>query len=135
MALMMWLYRILAKMWRTLSRMAYQPDKLNFISADKVDKIFEKSSIATPLTYAVGASSSSTQTIAHTLGQKCFMTLAFSTDGTNYYMMQNRRVTSGGVFTYTANGWADSTNAYIFMQNSTASPVTFYIKYVLDTLT
>jgi len=115
--------------------MTYQPDKLNFISADKVDKIFVKLSVATPLTYAVGATTSTTQTIAHTLAQKCFVTMAYSTDGINYYAMQNRRVTSGGVFTYTANAWADSTNAYIFMQNSTASPVIFYIKYVLDTLT
>ncbi len=115
--------------------MTYQPDKLNFISADKVDKIFEKLSVATPLTYTVGASSSSTQSVAHTLGQKCLITLAFSTDGTNYYMMQNRRTNGTGTFTFTANGWADASNAYIFMQNSTGSSATFYIKYVLDTLT
>lgn len=106
---------------------------LNFYSGFPIDKVvFENKD--TPLSFTVGAGANSTQTVANPLGAKCFITLAYSIDGSNYYpggAILPTAIYAEGVV---ANGWTDATSVYIYMENNLASPQTFSIIYALDTI-
>lgn len=95
------------------------------------DKIVYESPV---LTYSVAATTATTQTVTNPYGQKAFITLAWSIDGTNYYPMQ-ATVSSNYVTQYTANGSCSASTVYIYMENNTGSTLTFYIKFVLDSIT
>lgn len=111
--------------------MAVDFTKLQFSSNYVADKIVYESPV---LTYSVGATTVITKTVDNSYGIKAFITLAWSVDGTNYYPMQST-VSSNYVTQYTANGWCSASTVYIYLENNTAGTLTFYIKYVLDSIT
>jgi len=110
--------------------MPSQVNKINYSSEYTIDKIVYENKDS-PLTYSVADSTTPTQTVTNPLGAKCFVTLAWSVDGSNYYPAQAIVSPSNP---YTANGWADATTVYIYMENFSGSTQTFYIKYALDTI-
>jgi hypothetical protein len=111
--------------------MAVDFTKLQASSDYVADKIVYESPV---LTYSVGATTATTKTVTNEYGLKAFITLAWSVDGTNYYPMQST-VSTNYVTQYTANGWCNNSTVYIYLENNTAGTLTFYIKYVLDSIT
>lgn len=111
--------------------MTYQPDKLNYYSGDGIDKVVAEN-IDTPLTYSVPDLTTQNQTLTNPYGIKCFITMSFSVDGTNYYPAQSVLTDLNPT---TANAWVDATSIYLVMENFSGSTKTFYIKYALDTIT
>lgn len=111
--------------------MAVDFTKLQFSSNHVPDKIVYESPV---LTYSVGATTVVTKTVTNSYGSKAFITLAWSLDGSNYYPMQST-VSINYVTQYTANGWCSDSTVYIYLENNTAGTLTFYIKYVLDSIT
>lgn len=103
-------------------------DKVRFTSLFPPDKIMYEGTYSQSL---AGGGTSTTITLANTVGQ-AFMTLAWSIDGTNYYPAM---AYTDSTAPYTANGWCDSNNVYIYMENYSAGTVTFYINYALDSIT
>jgi len=97
-----------------------------------IDKIVKEDNVATPLSYVVaGGGTTTTQSITNTYGIAGFVTLAWSIDGTNYYPAQ---AYTDALAPYTANGWCDASDIYIYMENFSAGSVTFDIILTLDTL-
>jgi hypothetical protein len=109
--------------------MAVDYTKLSFSSDKQIDKVVYESSV---ITYSVPAASSRTESLTNPYGSKCFITLAWSTDGTSYYPAQAYTAVTD---TYTVNGWVDQNSVYVYLENNSASPLTMYIKYALDTIT
>lgn len=102
------------------------------IASDYVsDKIVYESDV---LTYSVGATTATTKTVTNPYGIKAFITLTWSVDGTNYYPMQST-ISSNYVTQYTANGSCSASTVYIYLENNTAGTLTFYVKFVLDSIT
>lgn len=79
-----------------------------------------------------GGGTQSTYTVANPYGKKCFITLSWSIDNVNFYPAQ---AYTDGTAPYTANGWVDASNVYIYLENFSAGTVTIYVKYILDTIT
>ena len=111
--------------------MTLDTTKIAFTSDYISDKIVYESPV---LTYSQGATSSSTKTVANPYGAKAFITLAWSVDGTNYYPA-NATISTNYVTQYTANGSCSDSTVYIYLENNTGGSITFYIKFVLDTIT
>lgn len=103
-------------------------NKLEFATLFPIDKIVYESPV---LTYTQGASSETTRTVVNPYAKKCFITLVWSTNQIDYYPAQAYTTITN---TYSANGWVDSTSVYIHTQNNTGSSITYYIKFVLDTI-
>lgn len=104
---------------------------LGFLSTYTIDKIVYENSSA-PYTFGLADSSTVTNTIANPISTKCFITLAWSVDGTNYYPAQ---AVVSPTNPYTANGWVDNNFVYIYAENFSGSTQTFSIIYALDTTT
>lgn len=104
-------------------------NKVRFASIFPPDKIVLEDTYSQSL---AGGGTTTTVTIPHNYGQKCFITLRWSVDGTNYYSAQAYTDASAP---YTANGWCNDTNVYIYLENYSAGTVTFYIDYKLDSIT
>lgn len=79
-----------------------------------------------------GGGTTTTQELPNPTGIKCFITLAWSVDGSNYYPMQAYTDASAP---YTANAWVSASTIYLYMENYSAGTVTFYLKYALDSIT
>lgn len=99
-----------------------------FASQFPIDKIAYESEV---LSYTQGASSGTTRTLTNEYGRKCFISLIWSTDQTNWYPAQAYVTLTN---TYTVNGWVDASTVYIRTENNSGSSITFYVKYVLDTI-
>lgn len=113
--------------------MTLTPDvsKLNFVSNYPVDKVVAENK-ALPLIYTVAAYTEVTNSIPNPYGKKCFTTMSWSLDGSNYYPAQAKL---SNAFMPSANAWADATNVYFYLDNSgMATSSTFYIIYALDTI-
>lgn len=106
--------------------------KLNYTSQYPIDKVVVDDQVATPLTYTgIPDLTQTTQTVPNTFGQKCFVTLSWSVNGTDYYPAQAYTAANAP---YTANGWTDSALVYIFLENFSGGTVDFWIKFTLDTI-
>lgn len=103
-------------------------DKVAFATYWPIDKIVYESPV---LTYVQGAGSESTSLVDNPYGRKCFITLAWSFDQTNWYPAQAFTTLTS---VQTVNGWVDASNVYIHTRNGAGSSVTFYVKFVLDTI-
>lgn len=103
-------------------------NQIAFATAFPIDKVVYESPV---LSYTQGASSSSTRTVANSYGKKCFITLAWSLNQVDWYPAQAFTTLTN---VQTVNGWVDASNVYIHTRNNAGSSVTFYVKYVLDTI-
>lgn len=106
----------------------------NFDSNYLVDKVVYENK-DTPLTYSVGATTNVTQTVTNSYGAACFITMAWSIDGTNYYSADAVIPAAAYTTAQTANAWVDATTVYIYLENNSAGAVTFSVIYALDTIT
>jgi hypothetical protein len=105
--------------------------KLQFSSDYVADKMVYESDV---ISYSVGATTATTKTVTNPYGIKAFVTMIWSVDGTNYVPMQST-VSSNYVTQYTANAWCDASNVYLYLENNTNGALTFYLKFVLDSIT
>lgn len=103
-------------------------DTYSFTSDRNTDKIVYESDV---LSYGVGNGVTVTHEVANPYGAKCFTTLAWSVDNSNFYPAL---AVVGASNPYYANGWADNSTVYICLENFSGGTVTFYVKFVLDTI-
>jgi hypothetical protein len=109
--------------------MAFNPQKINYYSGLVIDKIVDDSAVTKPLTYTVAAFSTTTFIITNPYTSRPFITLAWSTDGVNFYPSQF----VPDIFdTKTVHGWTDANSIYIYIVAGTSGPFTFTVKYALD---
>lgn len=99
-----------------------------FASAYPIDKIAYEGTA----TESVANGVTTTKTYSNPYGKKAFVTLSWSVDNSNFYPAQ---AYTSPAAPYTANGWCDASNVYVYLENFSGSTVTFYIKYVLDSIT
>ena len=104
--------------------------KLNYTSQYPIDKIVQQDVTGT-LSYSQTTGGDTTHSMPNTYKKNGFVTLSWSIDGTNYYPAQAYTSPSAP---YTANGWCDNDNIYIFVENYSGSTQTFTIKLTLDTI-
>ncbi len=81
--------------------------------------------------YTVAATTTETKTEPHDAGAPCLPTSRWSVDNVNFYPAD---AYTEAAAPYTAKVTCDETNAYIWMENNTGSPVTFYVQYTLDSI-
>ncbi len=115
--------------WLRREATSQMPSNLAYFTGKyKTDKVVYESPV---LEYSVGGGATNTATIANPYGKKAFITLAFSTNGSDYYPAQAYVTMTN---TYTANGWVDANNVYIYCENNSGGTINFYVKYVLDAI-
>lgn len=107
--------------------MAEDLGKLAFTSTHPIDKIIEESAT---LSYVVGATTSSTQTISSPSSYTRLPTMKWSINNSDFYPMGTYDSQATG--NRGANISVDTNNVYIYLENNSGSSVTFYVKYVLD---
>lgn len=112
-----------------LDNLIANANKVRFTSLFPTDKIVYESTFSRSV---AGGGTQVTTSITNPYGQKAFITLAWSVDGTNYYPAQAYTAITAP---YTVNGWVDDTTIYIYIENYSGGTVTFYIKYALDSIT
>lgn len=106
-------------------------NKINYLSDDIIDKVFSENT-SDPISYGGIANGGTTvKTLLNPLGQKCFGTLAWSVDGTNYYPMQAYTSASAP---YTANISVNNSTIFFYLENFSGSTQNFWIIYALDTI-
>lgn len=81
--------------------------------------------------YTVAAGTTEVKTEPHSAGAKCLPTFRWSVDNSNFYPAD---AYTEAAAPYTAKATCDKTNVYIWLENSTGSPVTFYVQYTLDSI-
>lgn len=125
--------------------MSIDATKLQFYSGWPIDKIVASDSV--PAVYIVAAASSAlttaytVQSIANPYGQKCFTTMSYSIDATNFYdqntplFYYNSTVGSSVLKLQVSCACNASTIFFTFATNYTASSQTVTINWSLDTLT
>jgi hypothetical protein len=102
----------------------------NFASLFPPDKIALEGEVQ--YSKPTGAGTGTTETISNPLGYACFITIAWSIDGTNYYGSEQYPT---GTSLYSVNGSVSDSTISFYIRNQTGSTQTFYIKYALDTIT
>lgn len=105
------------------------------INKVKYNTVFQADKIVYEGTYSqsiAGGGTTTTVILSNPYRAKCFITLAWSIDNTNFYPAQAYTAASAP---YTANGWVDADNVYIYLENFSASTVIIYVKYALDVIT
>lgn len=105
------------------------------INKVKYNTVFPSDKIVYEGTYSqsiAGGGTTATITLDNPYDAKCFITLSWSIDNTNFYPAQAVVSPSNP---YTANGWVDATSVYIYMENFSGSTVTIYTKFALDVIT
>lgn len=101
--------------------------KTKFVSLFPSDKI----ALDDTVSYSVPDATEITPTIPNPTGKKCFITVSWSVDGTNYYPAQAYTASTNP---YAVNCWVSTTDIGFIIQNFSGSTKTFSLRYVLDNI-
>lgn len=103
------------------------------ISKTKFNSVFPSDKIALDdtISYTVADSTEITPTIPNPTGKKCFITISWTIDGTNYYPAQ--AFTSAGN-PHAINGWVSTSQIGFIIQNFSGATRTYTLRYVLDNI-
>lgn len=96
-------------------------------SKHPLDKILHEDSKQ----YVVAAGTTEMKTEGHPAGVPCLPTLRWSIDGVNFYPAD---AYTEAAAPYTAKATCNETNVFLWMENNTGSPLTFYLEYTLDSI-
>lgn len=104
-------------------------DKTRYVSIFPSDKILYEGSA----TYSVASTGIDVEeTVPNPLGVRCFPTMAWSIDNTNFYPPD---AAISPTNPYSANIAVSDSTLYFYFYNNSGSTQTFYIRYALDSIT
>lgn len=101
--------------------------KTKFVSLFPSDKI----ALDNTISYTVADSTEITPTIPNPTGKKCFLTLSWTVDGTNYYPAQAYTASTNP---HAINGWVSTSQIGFIIQNFSGGTKTYTLRYVLDNI-
>lgn len=120
--------------------------KLNFFTPENMDKVVASDTFTHTMVAGVDSGGGfilpveETRILTNPYGRKGFLTIAFSIDGTNYYpgrviWFQPGAEPTPNDVRAVVGGSVDDTNIYFYFTHYISVPVTFTVRWALDTIT